>query len=187
MGDISYGPLMLSIKVAAIATIIVFLTGTFLARAFARRNFSGKTIIEAFFLLPLVLPPTVVGFGLLILFGKDQLLGKWLYEYAHLQIVFLLDWGRYRFDRSCFSAHVSKCVRCIQTSRREIGSSGSYTRCFKMARLPHNHITASLAGSSCGLRPYIRPCTRGVWSDADDCRIYSWSNRYDSDGHLFCG
>src|SRR4051794_23116980 len=88
MGDISYGPLMLSIKVAAIATIIVFLTGTFLARVFARRQFPGKTIIEAFFLLPLVLPPTVVGFGLLILFGKDQFLGKWLYDYAHLQIVF---------------------------------------------------------------------------------------------------
>ena len=39
MGEISYGPLMLSIKVAAIATIIVFLTGTFLARIFARKNF----------------------------------------------------------------------------------------------------------------------------------------------------
>ena len=88
MGDISYGPLILSIKVASIATLIVFITGTALARLFARHEFPGKTVIEALFLLPLVLPPTVVGFGLLMLFGKEQLLGKLLYDYAHLQIVF---------------------------------------------------------------------------------------------------
>lgn len=88
MNDISYGPLILSIKVATIATIIVFIVGTLLARLMARRKFPGKAILEAFFLLPLVLPPTVVGFGLLILFSKEQLLGKFLYDTAHLQIVF---------------------------------------------------------------------------------------------------
>lgn len=79
---------MLSIKVAAIATIIVFIVGTLFARLLSRKEFPGKTVIESLFLLPLVLPPTVVGFGLLILFGKEQLLGKLLYEHAHLQIVF---------------------------------------------------------------------------------------------------
>ena len=88
MGDISYGPLILSIKVASIATLIVFITGTALARLFARHEFPGKTVIEALFLFLLVLPPTVVGFGLLMLFGKEQLLGKLLHDYAHLQIVF---------------------------------------------------------------------------------------------------
>ena len=56
MGDISYGPLILSIKVASIATLIVFITGTVLARLFARHEFPGKTVIEALFLF--ACPPT---------------------------------------------------------------------------------------------------------------------------------
>ncbi|QTD42033.1 molybdate ABC transporter permease subunit [Sporosarcina sp. Te-1] len=83
-----YTPLFLSLKVAAISTIIVFVAGVFVAHLFARRQFFGKSVIESFFLLPLVLPPTVVGFGLLLLFGKNGWLGKWLLEWFDVQIVF---------------------------------------------------------------------------------------------------
>lgn len=83
-----YTPLILSLKVAAISTIIVFITGIFFAHLFARKQFFGKSIIESFFLLPLVLPPTVVGFGLLVLFGKNGWLGKWLLEWFDVQVVF---------------------------------------------------------------------------------------------------
>src|SRR5699024_856048 len=54
----------------------------------ARNTFVGKNIVEALFLLPLVLPPTVVGFGLLYLFGKNGLIGKVLLEMFDFQIVF---------------------------------------------------------------------------------------------------
>ncbi|MMZ57084.1 Molybdenum transport system permease protein ModB [compost metagenome] len=54
----------------------------------ARRSFTGKSVIESLFLLPLVLPPTVVGFGLLILFGKNGWIGKWLINWFDIQIVF---------------------------------------------------------------------------------------------------
>jgi len=83
-----YGPLWLSLKTAAIATIIVFILGTFFGKLLARRYFPGKSIIEAIFLLPLVLPPTVVGFGLLYIFGKHGPIGKLLIDWFDFQIVF---------------------------------------------------------------------------------------------------
>ncbi|RAL25780.1 molybdate ABC transporter permease subunit [Thermoflavimicrobium daqui] len=83
-----YSPLFLSLKVAGISTVIVFFTGVFLARLFSRKQFFGKSVIEALITLPLVLPPTVVGFGLLLLFGKNGWIGKWLLEWFQIQVVF---------------------------------------------------------------------------------------------------
>lgn len=85
---ISYSPLLLSLKVAGISTAIVFIIGVLFARLLARRDFMGKGFLEAIFLLPLVLPPTVVGFGLLILFGKNGVLGQWLLSWFDIQVVF---------------------------------------------------------------------------------------------------
>ncbi len=88
MLTMSYSPLLLSLKIAAIATLIVFITGVILARVISRNLFPGKSILESLFLLPLVLPPTVVGFGLLYLFGKNGILGKWLMDWFGVQVVF---------------------------------------------------------------------------------------------------
>ncbi len=88
MNGTDYTPLLLSLKVAGISTVIVFVLGVFFAHVFARRTFFGKGVIESLFLLPLVLPPTVVGFGLLILFGKKGWIGSWLLNWFDIQIVF---------------------------------------------------------------------------------------------------
>ncbi|MCA0972371.1 molybdate ABC transporter permease subunit [Halobacillus litoralis] len=84
----SYSPLFLSLRIATIATIIVFLLGILLARLLARKVFPGKSIIESVLLLPLVLPPTVVGFGLLYLFGVNGPVGQWLLYFFDYKIVF---------------------------------------------------------------------------------------------------
>jgi molybdate transport system permease protein len=81
-------PLWLSLKVALISTLIVFAAGVLLARLLARRTFTGKSLIESLFLLPMVLPPTVVGFILLYLFGNQGILGRWLASWFDLHIVF---------------------------------------------------------------------------------------------------
>lgn len=86
--ELNLSPMFLSFKTAGIATIIVFITGVVLARLIARNDFPGKGIVEAIILLPLVLPPTVVGFGLLYLFGKNGPIGKFLMEAFNLQVVF---------------------------------------------------------------------------------------------------
>ncbi|KHE68297.1 molybdate ABC transporter permease subunit [Halobacillus sp. BBL2006] len=81
-------PLWLSLKIATIATVIVFVCGIILSRLISRKLFPGKSIVESILLLPLVLPPTVVGFGLLYLFGKNGWIGKWLLEWFDVQVVF---------------------------------------------------------------------------------------------------
>ncbi|WP_164670544.1 molybdate ABC transporter permease subunit [Virgibacillus doumboii] len=83
-----YTPLFLSLKIAGIATVIVFVVGIFLARIIARNHFPGKRILESLLMLPLVLPPTVVGFGLLYLFGQNGPLGSLLLDWFDLQVVF---------------------------------------------------------------------------------------------------
>lgn len=88
MGQLNFYPLWLSIKTATISTVVVFVCGVILAYIISRRKFIGKGLIEAIFLLPLVLPPTVVGFGLLYLFGKNGIIGKFLLDYFDFQIVF---------------------------------------------------------------------------------------------------
>lgn len=86
--DMNYSPLILSFKTAIIATVIVFIMGVFLARVIGRNIFFGKSVIEAVLMLPLVLPPTVVGFGLLFLFGKNGPIGRLLYTMFDVQVVF---------------------------------------------------------------------------------------------------
>lgn len=83
-------PLLLSLKVAVVSTLIVFVFGMLFARFMTRKHFFGKHVLESLFLLPLVLPPTVVGFGLLLLFGKNGFLGKLLDEWFGITVVFTL-------------------------------------------------------------------------------------------------
>lgn len=54
----------------------------------AMRNFRGKEILDILFTLPLVLPPTVTGYYLIILFGRNGLIGKTLYEWTGWSIMF---------------------------------------------------------------------------------------------------
>ncbi|MDF9406848.1 MAG: Molybdenum transport system permease protein ModB [Pelotomaculum sp. PtaB.Bin013] len=71
-------PVLLSLRVALIAVFTVTCLGLPLARLLARREFFGKDMLEAAITLPLVLPPSVIGYGLLILIGKNGLLGQFL-------------------------------------------------------------------------------------------------------------
>lgn len=71
-------PVVLSLRVALIALLAVTCLGLPLSRLLARREFFGKDVLEAAITLPLVLPPSVIGYGLLMLIGKNGLLGKTL-------------------------------------------------------------------------------------------------------------
>ena len=66
----------LTLWLAACTTAILFLAGLVIARALAWRVFPGKSFIEALVALPLILPPTVLGYYLLTLFGRQTLLGR---------------------------------------------------------------------------------------------------------------
>lgn len=72
-------PLFLSLRVAAVATILVLIFGTPLAYLLSHGNFRGKSLLDALVTIPLVLPPTVLGYYLLVLLGRASPLGK-IYE-----------------------------------------------------------------------------------------------------------
>ncbi|MFQ5418784.1 MAG: molybdate ABC transporter permease subunit [Anaerolineae bacterium] len=71
-------PLLLSLRVAIVATGLACLTGIPLAWVLARRDFPGKELLGGLTSLPLVLPPTVLGYYLLVLLGNQSALGRWL-------------------------------------------------------------------------------------------------------------
>lgn len=81
-------PLFLSVKVAIISTTIVLLTGTLLAHSLGTKRFFGKSVLESILLLPLVLPPTVIGFGLIVLFGSNGPLGILLEKMFGIRVFF---------------------------------------------------------------------------------------------------
>ncbi|MBP3965362.1 molybdate ABC transporter permease subunit [Paenibacillus lignilyticus] len=72
-------PISLSIQVSLIASVIMLVLSVLIAWRMARMRFFGKSIVDAILMLPLVLPPTVIGFILLVVFGRRSWPGK-LYE-----------------------------------------------------------------------------------------------------------
>jgi molybdate transport system permease protein len=81
-------PLWLSVRVAAAATILIVILGLPLALALARRAFPGKGLVTGLLVLPLVLPPTVLGYLLLQLLGKRSWFGGWLDQALGVSLVF---------------------------------------------------------------------------------------------------
>lgn len=81
-------PLTLSLKVAGVATALALLLGVALGWVFGRMRFPGRTLLEAVFMLPLVLPPTVVGYAILVAAGRRSPLGAWLREHFNYTIIF---------------------------------------------------------------------------------------------------
>jgi molybdate transport system permease protein len=83
-----WDPVFLSLRVALAALLIVFVTATLAARAMTNSELPGRDLLEAIFTLPLVLPPVVTGFFLLVLLGRRGPLGAFLSERLDLQILF---------------------------------------------------------------------------------------------------
>lgn len=73
----------LSLAIAVLATLLAGLVAVPLAFFISRRSFSGRSFVEAVIMLPLVLPPTVLGYLLLITFGTKGLIGAFLYRCFH--------------------------------------------------------------------------------------------------------
>ena len=80
----------LSLRVASVATLVATPVGIAVAWLLARRDFWGKSLLDALIHLPLVLPPVVTGYLLLLAFGRRGLIGGWLAE--HVGLVFAFRW-----------------------------------------------------------------------------------------------
>src|SRR6195952_2827763 len=82
--------ILLSLRVAVVATLVATPLGIAVAWLLARRDFWGKPVLDALIYLPLVLPPVVTGYLLLLTFGRRGLVGAWLAD--PLGIVFAFRW-----------------------------------------------------------------------------------------------
>ncbi len=86
--------LQTSLVIAVTATVLVAVFGILLAYASARARFFGKSVVEAFLILPLVLPPTVIGYVLIVMLGRRGWVGGLLASWTHgYTILFRLEGG----------------------------------------------------------------------------------------------
>lgn len=83
-------PFWISLKVAGISTVIVSILCIIIARLLYRGNGHLTKILESFILLPIVLPPTVMGFILLIIFSPRSIVGQFFQNVLHLPVVFTM-------------------------------------------------------------------------------------------------
>ena len=80
--------LRLSLLVGAIATVLIGFIGTAFGFLLARCNFRGKDVLDAVLTLPMILPPTVTGYYLILILGRRGLLGKPLYDLTGWTVTF---------------------------------------------------------------------------------------------------
>ncbi|WP_094227924.1 molybdate ABC transporter permease subunit [Methanolobus psychrotolerans] len=81
-------PLVITLKIAITSTLLVALIGVIISYLLARRDFRGKWIADVLVTLPLVLPPTVTGYVLVVLLGRNGSLGEILYDITGWTILF---------------------------------------------------------------------------------------------------
>jgi molybdate transport system permease protein len=110
---IDWSPLLLSIRVAVLATVLVVGLGVALGWLLARRDFFGREFLDALVTLPLVLPPTVLGYYLLILLGRSSVVGRLFESVTGHSLVFT-------WQGAVIAAAVGALPLVVKTSRAAI-------------------------------------------------------------------
>jgi molybdate transport system permease protein len=120
--NLDWSPLWLSLKVAALSTAFAALAGLYLAYWLAKRDFRGRDLLDALITLPLVLPPTVLGYYLLITLGRESTLGRWYESVIGQPLVFT-------WQAAVVAAFVHSAPLLIKSSRAALESvDPSYER-----------------------------------------------------------
>ena len=88
LSDIEISAILLSLKVAGVAVFVALPLALLVAFLLARYKFPGRTVLNVLVLLPLVLPPVVTGYMLLIAFGRQGFIGKFLFETFNFSFAF---------------------------------------------------------------------------------------------------
>jgi molybdate transport system permease protein len=84
----AFTPLALTLKVAGIATLLALLSGGLCGYLLARHRFPGRELVDALCTLPLVMPPTVLGYYLIVLIGRRGWIGAWLWDTLGINLMF---------------------------------------------------------------------------------------------------
>ena len=85
---VDWSAVTLSLKVAGCATVLDLIAGIAVGYALARGRFTGRDVLDSLLTLPMVLPPTVLGYYLLVLFGQRGWFGIWLHDQFGINLIF---------------------------------------------------------------------------------------------------
>ena len=172
---------------AGLATLLVLVTGIGLAYILARKKFWGKEFLDILLTLPLVLPPTVTGYYLVILFGRNGVLGRVVYDWTGWTIMFT-------WEAAVLAAYVVSLPLMIKTARaawrRWIPISSTPLIPWGIrsgARFFAVIFAFGQKGHNCRDGPDLCPGFGGVWGDLDAGRKYSRQDRHHAPGHLHPG
>ena len=190
-------PLWNSLRIAAISSVLVFFSGIFAAYYVARLPRLGKGLLDVVLTLPLVLPPTVVGYFLLLVFGAKRPLGIFL---ANFGIKFVMTWYggilaaavvafplMYRTARGAFESFDER----LTDAGRTLGLSNTYI--FWRVRMPacrqgilagavlafaralgEYGATSMLIGYTPGRTATISTTVYQLWRTGDDAAAFAW-------------
>ncbi len=108
-------PLMLTLKIASISTVFVTVLGILIAYVLAKREFTGRWLADALITLPIVLPPTVTGYILVLLLGKNGVFGSIFSKITGSGILFT-------WQAAAIAAFVVSLPMMIKTATSAIGA-----------------------------------------------------------------
>ena len=191
-------PLWNSLRVAAISTVIVFFAGVFAAYYIARLPRLVKGVLDVVLTLPLVLPPTVIGYLLLRLLGSKRILGAWLLRHFGVKVV-MTWWSAifaavvvafplmYRTARGAFESFDETLSQSAQT----LGLPNGWI--FWRVRMPccrqgilagavlafaralgEYGATSMLAGYTPGKTATVSTAVYQLWQTGDDAMAFRW-------------
>ncbi len=190
-------PLFNSLRIAAVSSVLVFFTGIFAAYYVARLPRAVKGLLDVILTLPLVLPPTVVGYFLLVLFGAKRPLGIFLAQFG---VKFVMTWYggilaatvvafplMYRTARGAFESFDER----LADAGRTLGLSNTYI--FWRVRMPacrqgilagtvlafaralgEYGATSMLIGYTPGRTATISTTVYQLWRTGDDAGAFAW-------------
>ena len=191
-------PLYNSLRIALISSVIVFFAGIFAAYYIARLHPVLKGILDVFLTLPMVLPPTVIGYFLLLVLGSRRPFGSWFYEVFHTKLVMTWYSGifaavavafplMYRTARGSFESF----DETLAFSGQTLGLSNAYI--FWHIRMPacrqgilagvvlsfaralgEYGATSMLAGSTPGKTATISTTVYQLWRTNNDTLAFRW-------------
>ena len=191
-------PLINSLRIAAAATVVIFFLGILAAELSASLPGAVKGVIDVVLMLPLVLPPTVVGWMILMLLGPKRIIGGWFLE--HFGIKLVMTWWSaifgtaavafplmYRTARGSFESYdetLSDAARCLGTPEFRIFWRIKVPSCWKsllagvvlaFARaLGEYGATSMIAGYTPGRTATISTTVYQLWRTGDDAGAFRW-------------
>ena len=191
-------PLINSLRIAAIATVVIFFLGILAAELSAGLPGAVKGVVDVVLMLPLVLPPTVVGWMILMLLGPKRIIGGWFLEHFGIRLV-MTWWSAvfstaavafplmYRTARGSFESYdetLSDAARCLGTPEFRIFWRIKVPSCWKsllagvvlaFARaLGEYGATSMIAGYTPGRTATISTTVYQLWRTGDDAGAFRW-------------